>query len=296
MEPDLDGRHRSLSFVISTRGSTFERRDAGEVPSQQLTLLQDNLANITRISLSLHGVHLSPIESKRLEDSGYEHYDKAAGPYWCNVLQAARNPKSLEIIDLSSASVGISSLLDHVIRKCTWPYLTELSIVRTSNIKLLPLEPWNSDYSMGWYLFLQKDLDKFILRHGTTLQCLKLHNIVGLEQTATPPAYSLQYIGPEYPDDPTPSLSALRNSVALWKQELSKLEKIDVTVKAKANHPCGAISPLDAWLRRSDIQALATTMGVEAQWTDTVEGQSKCSQVAFDLANPTSNILGSIGN
>lgn len=296
-QSDVDGRNRSLSFVISTRGSITQLRE------QRLRVVQDSLAKITRISLSLHGQDLSPKQTRRLETDGgatdlhhggipYVHYDKVAGPYWCEILQAASNLKSLEIVDLSSASVGISSLLNRVFKFCTWPHLTELSIVRTSNIKLLPLESWNSDYSMGWYLFLQKDLDEFLLRHKTTLERLKLQNILGIEESVTPPDYSLQYLGPEFPDDPTPSLPALRNSLALWKRGLSKLKKIGVLVTAKASYPYDSISPLNAWLPKSDIEALATTLGVEAIMTDSVEGQSKFSQVTFDLASPTGHTRG----
>lgn len=281
---DLDGQHRSLTFLVSAAGCPNAQFPFG-VSTSRSQVLHDSLANITRISLLVQGQRLSLPRAKSLDRMGQRHSGLSIGPYWFTLLQAAKNLKSLQIKDISSDPVGFDNLLHNVFQNGVWPSLTGLSLVRTSNIKLLPVKLFNCDYSIGWHLFLQEDLDKFLLRHRTSLERLKLRNIVGLERPATPPAYALQFIGDQFPDDPTPSLSALRNSLELWQRTLSRLSEIDVLVRAKVYHSHDTGTPFDEWLRRSDIQALATALDVEAERTDSLEEGSEWSQVDFHFAD-----------
>lgn len=293
-KPDLNDKNRTLSLLVSTRGSTFEWRPI-EALANQSQLFDHTLANLTKVSLSVQRHYLSQNQAERLDSWGRSNHDLTAGSHWYDLLRAAANIKSLEIVDLSTASTGIKHLLDRVFQDCTWPNLTELSIVRTNNIKLLPHESTRaSTYSMGWHLFLQEDLDSFLLRHKMTLERLNLQNIFGLQQRVTPPTYALQFPGFGFPDDPTPSLPALRNSLIMWKKEMCKLRQLDVTVRAKDRQLNDKFSPFDEWLSKSEIQALATALGVEAERTDLSEGKSKCIQVDFHLAKLAGKAAGSL--
>lgn len=284
ISPHTYGQYRSLSLLCSTRRSALAWRPAENQPSQSRSL-DESLASITKVSLSIEGHRLSYIQAERRDFKGSANHDLTAGSHLYDLLRAAANLKSLEIVDLAEASTGINYLLDRVFQSCTWPHLTELSIVRTNNVKLLPHRPTRaSTFSMGWYLFLQEDLDNFLLRHKMTLERLHLQNIFGLEQRITPPSYALQFPGFGFPDDPTPSLPALRNSLVLWRGNLVKLKHIDVVVRAKVHHISENLSPFDEWLSKSDIQALAKSLGVEAERFDFTEGRSKWSQVDFNLA------------
>lgn len=123
------------------------------------SLIADGLVNISRISLIFDGRQPSPTLAAEFDDSAEEFADLALGPHWCALLQAAVNLETLHLTDVSSWSAGFDNLLHHIFQGCTWPKLAELSIIRDSNIKLLPLALHNFSYSQGWYLFQQKDLD-----------------------------------------------------------------------------------------------------------------------------------------
>lgn len=144
------------------------------------------------------------------DNSAEEFTNLALGPHCCVLLQAAVNLDTLHLTDVSSWSQpGFSNLLHHIFQNCTWSILAKLSIVRDGNIKLLPVAVHNFGYSLGWYLFGQRDLDSFLLRHKQFLERLELYNIVGLDQRIPAPPLALQYMTPGYPEDPTASLRAL---------------------------------------------------------------------------------------
>jgi hypothetical protein len=139
---------------------------------------------------------------------------------------------------------------------------------------------------MGWYLFPQTDLDKFLLRHKTTLECLYLRNVVGVKQKLEPPPWTLQHIGFGFPECPIPSLPALSNSLDLWVRELGALREISVILDVQASRPHEDPSTaLGAWLRNSELQALVTALGVEAKWFDLSDQVMMSNRVEFDLAD-----------
>jgi hypothetical protein len=80
------------------------------------------------------------------------------------------------------------------------------------------------------YLFLQRDLDRFLIRQKSTLGKLMLRNKFGLTERVPPAPISLQWLEPGFPDDPRPSLSAFERSLKLWRRELRGLKEADVVV------------------------------------------------------------------
>lgn len=226
-------------------------------------LFNDSMVNITRIALHFDGRRPSPILAAEFDGSGERFADLALGSHWCALLKAAVNLDTLYMMDIPSWSAGFNNLLHHIFRECAWSSLAELRITRSCDIKLLPVDPHDFGYCLGWYLFLQKDLDTFLLRHRTNLKRLELVKIVGLDEQIPPPALSLQYIGDAFPEDPTPSLSALEESLKIWSRQLTELEEIDVVVGTELYG--GSTEAVDTWLRDSEIQALATTLGVEPE-------------------------------
>jgi hypothetical protein len=272
--PGVRGELRDLKFLVSNMGSPCESHWLKGLHNRT-SLIANGLLNITRISLIFDGRQPSPTLAAEFDNSAEEFADLALGPHWCALLQAAVNLETLHLTDVSSWSAGFDNLLHHIFQGCTWPKLAELSIIRDSNIKLLPLALHNFSYSQGWYLFQQKDLDSFILRHKQFLKRLELYNIVGLDQRIPAPHLSLQYIAGGYSEDPTPSLQALGNSLKLWQHEQDKLAEFRVAVGLDFYEIADIQTTLDAWLRDSEIQALAETLGVLVERTRSTAGRGK---------------------
>jgi hypothetical protein len=252
------------------------------------SLIANGLLNITRISLIFDGHQPSPTLAAEFDNSAEEFADLALGPHWCALLQAAVNLETLHLTDVSSWSAGFDNLLHHIFQGRTWPKLAELSIIRDSNIKLLPLALHNFSYSQGWYLFQQKDLDSFILRHKQSLKRLELYNIAGLDQKIPAPPLSLQYIAGGYPVDPTPSLQALGNSLKVWQHELDELADLHVAIGLNFYEIADIQTTLDAWLRHSEIQALAETLGASVERTRSTIGRG--SRAIFHLKGSADSI------
>lgn len=269
--PGIGGECRDLHFLVSKMGSPCESHWLKGLHNRT-GLIGDCLVNITRISLTFDGRQPSPTLAAEFDYSGEEFADLALGPHWCTLLQSAVNLEALHFSDVSSWSAGFDNLLHHTFQNCTWPKLAELSIVRDNNIKVLPLAPHNFGYSQGWYLFQQKDMDSFLLRHKQSLKRLELYNIVGLDQRTPAPPLSLQYFGQGFLEDPTTSLQALDDSMNVWQRELDKLADLHVAIGIDFHK--GAESPvtLDTWLRDSEIQAFAETLGVSAGRTGSTVG------------------------
>ena len=57
-----------------------------------------------------------------------------------------------------------------------------------------------------------------------------LRNKFGLTERVPPAPISLQWLEPDFPDDPRPSLSAFERSLKLWRRELRGLKEADVVV------------------------------------------------------------------
>jgi hypothetical protein len=280
----LRGQLCSLSFLISEMNISTEAhwmRGLAGRPS----LLEDCMINVTRVVLTMDG--RPPLRAGPLNQ---EYPAFPLEPHWCTLLRAAVNLEVLEMAAVSSTCVGFDTLLGYVFRKCTWPKLTQLSIHRDRNIKLLPTEGLPAHYSLGWYLFLREELDNFLLRHKATLECLDLQNIVGVEQRSLPPPWALQRYGRNFPKCPAPSLPALHNSLDLWVRELGNLEEISVIISLEVDLAM-ELSPehppqiLESWLCRSELQALATRLGVEASKSNLSDHQTRWARVQFDLAD-----------
>ena len=212
--PGTEGDQSRLKFLVTNMGSPYEAHWLKGLASCP-RLIEDGLINITKISLTFNGCPPPPWLAAQFDNSGEEFTDLALAPHWCTLLQAAANLQVLRLADVSTWSIGFNSLLHHIFQSFTWSKLAHLSIVRTKNIKLLPVQPHNTGYCLSWYLFLQSDLDKFLLRHRTCLELLDLHNVVGLDQQVSALPLSLQYQGEGFPEDPTPSLEALENSLRM---------------------------------------------------------------------------------
>jgi hypothetical protein len=163
--PGLEGKFHDLHFLVSNMGSPCESHWLKGLHNRT-SLIANSLANITRISLTFDGRQPSPGLAAEFDNSAEEFADLALGPNWCALLQAAGNLKTLHLTDVSSWSPGFDNLLHHIFQNCTWSKLAELLIVRDGNIKLLPVAMHNFGYSLGWYLFQQRDLDSFLLRHN----------------------------------------------------------------------------------------------------------------------------------
>jgi hypothetical protein len=276
------GQPCSLSFLVTDMGSRDEAYWLEGFASRSL-LLHDSMINITRIVMNIEGRQPPRWLTNNLDRGSRPHPDLALGSHWCNLLHAAVNLRVLQIMVVFSWSVGFDNLLNHIFKECTWSRLTQLTFRRYSGIKLLPIA---IRYSMGWYLFLQTDLDKFLLRHKATLECLDLRNIVGVKQKLEAPPWTLQHIGFGFPECPIPSLPALSNSLDLWVRELGALREISVILDVQASCPQEDPSTaLEAWLRDSELQALATALGIEAKWFDFSDQVMMSSRVMFDLAD-----------
>jgi hypothetical protein len=119
---------------------------------------------------------------------------------------------------------------------------------------------------------------------------LDLQNIVGVEQRSLPPPWALQRYGRNFPKCPAPSLPALHNSLDLWVRELGNLEEISVIISLEVDLAM-ELSPehppqiLESWLCRSELQALATRLGVEASKSNLSDYQTRWARVQFDLAD-----------
>lgn len=143
----------------------------------------------------------------------------SSGPRWATFLQSAMNLPCLRLTTSSEMPGGFDNMLHHVITTCSWPALSELVLSRESNIKLLPYTPGLFDHSSSWYLFLQRDLDAFLLKHKRTLQLLALCNVIDLTGRAALPDLAQPMA---VRDDPAPSLPPFDNSLRLWARELKK--------------------------------------------------------------------------
>jgi len=272
--PAPKGQYYDLNFQISSMGSPCESHWLKGLHNQT-SLIADGLVNITRISLTFDGRQPSPGLAAQFDNSAEEFADLALGPHWGELLQAAVNLECLHLTDESSWSLGFNNLLHHIFQNCTWSKLSELSIIRNSNIKLLPLAIHNFGYSQGWYLFQQNDLDSFLLRHKRSLERLELWNIVGLDQRIPAPPLSLQYIAPGFPEDPTPSLLALEHSLKVWQRELDKLTASHVAIEIDFYEIREIPLTLDTWLRDSEIQALAETLDAPVERSDSTLAHGK---------------------
>ena len=286
--PGLEGKCHDLHFLVSNMGSPCESHWLKGLHNRT-SLIANSLANITRISLTLDGRQPSPGLAAEFDNSAEEFADLALGPNWCALLQVAGNLKTLHLTDVSSWSPGFDNLLHHIFQNCTWSKLAELLIVRDGNIKLLPVATHNFGYSLGWYLFQQRDLDSFLLRHKHSLKRLELYNIVGLDQRIPVPPLSLQYIAPGFPEDPTPSLKALENSLKVWQHELDMLADLHVAIVIDFFEIREIPMTLDTWLRDSEIQALAETLGAPVERTGSSVGHG--NRVMFHLKGSADSIL-----
>jgi hypothetical protein len=150
--PGPEGELRDLNFLVSNMGSPCECHWLKGL-HHRTSLIGNALVNITRISLTFDGRQPSPRLAAEFDNSAEGSADLALGPHWCALLQAAVNLETLHLKDVSSWSAGFDNLLHHIFQNCTLSKLAELSIVRDSNIKLLPLALRNFSYSQSWYLF-----------------------------------------------------------------------------------------------------------------------------------------------
>jgi hypothetical protein len=150
--PGPGGELRDLNFLVSNMGSPCECHWLKGL-HHRTSLIGNALVNITRISLTFDGRQPSPRLAAEFDNSAEGSADLALGPHWCALLQAAVNLETLHLKDVSSWSAGFDNLLHHIFQNCTLSKLAELSIVRDSNIKLLPLALRNFSYSQSWYLF-----------------------------------------------------------------------------------------------------------------------------------------------
>jgi len=222
-------------------------------------LIHDSMANLTCFELLIDCPRPPQQLAVQLDTSGEEHPELSQGPRWLTLLQAAMNLKVLRLRDISAWSAGFDNLLQLIFESATWPNLIELSIRRKQNIGLLPFAPHLFDHSPGWYLFLQKDLDRFLVRHKHALERMVLRNIVGLTERLPPAPISLQWLAPGFPPDPKPSLAAFERSLQLWKRELRGLAEADVAIAI--DFYGGQQAAVDRWLEESETQALDSSMG-----------------------------------
>jgi hypothetical protein len=228
--------------------------------AQEPRLLHNSMANLTGIELLIDFSRPSQPLAARLDTSGQEHHELTQGRRWLTLLQAASNLRALLLRDVSDWSAGFDNLLHLLFESATWPSLTELSSRRDQNIGLLPFAPQLFDYSLGWYLFLQRDLDTFLVRHKNTLETLVLRNITGLAERLPPAPVSLQWLEPGFPPDPKPSLVTFERSLRLWRRELRGLGEADVVVAVEFYG--GRDAAVERWVEGSEVRALAERMGV----------------------------------
>lgn len=88
-----------------------------------------------------------------------------------------------------------------------------------------------------------------------------LKNIIGLTERVRPPPINLQWPQPGSPSDPKPSISAFGRSLQLWRRELKGLTWADVYVAIQFYHGQEEVV-IESWLEDSEVQALASAMGV----------------------------------
>jgi hypothetical protein len=228
--------------------------------AQEPRLLNDSMVNLTCIDLLISCPRPPQTLVARLDASGEEHRELSQGSRWLTLVQAAVNLKCLQLRDRSEWSAGFDNLLQLIFETATWPTLTKIYISRDQNIGLLPCALHLFDYSPGWYLFLQSDLDRFLIRHKNTLESLVLHNIIGVTEHVPPPTISLQWPQPGFPSDPKPSFSAFERSLKLWRLELKGLTWADVEVAVEFF--CGQKAAVERWIDESELHALASAEGV----------------------------------
>ena len=250
-------KHHILSIFVQGLSSLDEVSWTTRL-DQDHHFLQDKVSNLTCIELSIDCLRPPQQLAARLDTSGTQHHEVSQGPRWLTLLQAASNLRVLRLSDASEWSAGFDNLLHLIFETVTWPKLTELSIRRYQNIGLLPFAPQLFGHSLGWYLFLQKDLDHFLIRHKNTLEKLVLRNIVGLTERIPPAPISLQWFEPGFPG-PKPSLSTFERSLNLWKRELKGLKEADVVVAVEFYG--GREAAVDEWIEESEVQALSSSMG-----------------------------------
>jgi hypothetical protein len=83
-----------------------------------------------------------------------------------------------------------------------------------------------------------------------------------------------------------PVLTGSEQQLDLWVRELGALREISVVLDVEVSYPHEDPSAaLGAWLRDSELQALATALGVEAKWSDWSDRAMMSSRVEFDLAD-----------
>lgn len=253
------GRDRVLSMFLPGMSSLDENTWTTRL-AHYPRLLQDSMSNLTCVELLVDCPRPPPQLAAQLETSGVQHHEVSQGRRWLTLLQAASNLTVLRLRDDSEWPAGFDNILHITFESATWPNLTELSIRREQNIGLLPFAPQLFDHSLGWYLFLQTDLDRFLLRHKKTLEKLVLRNVVGLAERIPPAPISWQWLEPEFPFDPKPSMSAFGNSLQMWKRELKGLTEADVVVAIEPH--IGRETAVEEWLEGSELQALSSSMGV----------------------------------
>jgi hypothetical protein len=251
-------RGRTLCLAVQGLSSLDEPTLATRL-SQKPRLLNDSMANLTSIDLVIASPRPPQHLAARLDSSGEEHHDLGQGPRWSTLIQAAVNLKLLRLNDISEWSAGFDNLLQLIFETATWPMLTEIYIERDYNIGLLPAAPRLFKHSLGWYLFLQRDLDRFLLRHKNTPENLALRNIIGVDECVPPPQIGMQWPQPGFPSDPKPSFSLFERSLKLWRRELKKLKWADVNVLVEFSHE--EESGVESWIEDSEAQALASATG-----------------------------------
>ena len=229
---------------------------------QEPLFLHNSMANLTRIELSIDCPRPPQQLAARLDTSGVQHHEVSQSRRWLALLQAASNLRVLRLSDTSEWSAGFDNLLHLIFEAATWPKLTELSIRHEQNIGLLPFAPQLFGHSLGWYLFLQSDLDRFLVRHKNTLEKLELRNIMGLTERIPPASISLQWFEPAFPD-PKPSISAFERSLRLWKRELKGLTEVEIIVAVEFYG--GREAAVDEWIEGSEVQALSSSMGFSVE-------------------------------
>ena len=207
-------KDRSLSMFVHGLRSLDEIAWA-ETLAREPRWIRNNIANLTCIQVSIDSQRPQQSLAIQLDISGEEHDELTQDRRWFALLQAAVSLRSLILRDDSQWSAGFDNLLHLIFETATWPRLAELSIRRDRNVGLLPFPHRLLPHSLGWYLFLQRDLDRFLVRHKKTLQKLVLRNIIGLTERLPPAPISWQWLKPGFPQDPKPSLSAFRQGLEL---------------------------------------------------------------------------------
>jgi hypothetical protein len=157
-------KHQALSLFVP--GLSFLTETAWTARlAREPSLLHESMASLASIELTIDCPRPPQQLAARLDTTGFEHHELSQGRRWCTLIQAASNLKVLRLTDISEWPAGFDNLLQLIFESTTWPNLAEISIRRDHNIGLLPFAPQLFDHSLGWYLFLQRDLDRFLIRH-----------------------------------------------------------------------------------------------------------------------------------